>query len=262
MKYVDKIPKVNYFANLTWSEVNTPRYWFKNEPIITHMFNAFSLLIPEAEYFIVRAIKPIEKSIHDPEIVLRIKAFLAEEFTHSLQHTRFNNDLKRYKYPIDFLSRFLRVSYRALGKCVSKKTNIAISVCFEHFTVMFAHTGFDKETLEPGGSAIQDLFLWHAYEELSHRSFLMDLYHHIGGGYIRRIWAMLISTAFVFLYIAPVLLFTLLFSDFYQRRGLSFRNFIATFKFMWSVKGFFKYYMAYYKYNFKPEDVDIVGTSS
>lgn len=253
MDYIDKINKVNYFNDVDWSSVKTPRYWFENNPIITQAFNVFSLLIPDAERFIVRSLRPYESKITDPELSAELKSFFREEFTHSLEHTRFNQDLKRHGYPVDFIAKFMRISYHTFGKLFSKKTNVAISVCFEHFTVMVAKPGFEKEILEPGASVIYDLFLWHAYEEVSHRSLIFDMYDAIGGGYIRRVWAMMISTLFVFFYICPVTLYFLLTIDIFNRRGvMKFKYFKSTMKFIWSIRAAAKYYRSFFKIKFRP----------
>lgn len=247
MDYLDRINKVNYFADLDWSTVKTPRYWFKNEPVITHIFNVFSLLIPETERFIVKALKPYEDLILDPQLSGRLHHFYREELSHSLQHTRFNEDLRRHNYPIDFILKILRISYRGLNFFFSPKTKVAFSVCFEHLTVMVAKIGVDTEVFEPGSSAAVDLFLWHAHEELNHRTFLMDVYLAIGGGYFRRIWAMMLSSLLIFVFLGPAILSLLLFLDLCKGRGVRPKHFRGFMKFMWQIKGIFKYYFSYYK---------------
>jgi len=250
--YIDKINKVNYFKDLDWSEVQTPRFWYKDEPLITHAFNVFSLLIPEAERFIVKSLKPYEKMILEPQLKEQLQEFFVEEYTHSLQHTRFNEDLKRHDYPVDFIVKIMRKGYQTLTKLMSPKTKVAISVCFEHFTIMVASVGFEKELLEPDKSVITDLFLWHAYEEIRHRAFLMDIYHAIGGGYLRRLWAIFISTFFVFGYVCSIGLYILVFDDIFKRRGIKFKHVKAFLKFAWNLRSCRKYYFAYFKYHFKP----------
>lgn len=253
MDYIDRINKVNYFNVIDWSKVQTPRFWFENDPVITHSFNVFSLLIPDAEHFIIKSLRAYEDKITDPELSARIKAFCREEGSHSLVHARFNEDLKRHGYPIDFIKKFARLNYLVFNKLFTKKTKIAISVCYEHFTIMLAKPGFEKEVLDPDFSEAYNLFLWHAYEEMSHRTLLFEIYDSIGGGYIRRVWAMMIATSFVFFYLCPITLYILLFTDVRHRKGvLKFKYAKSLMKFLWNIREASYYYYSFFRINFRP----------
>ena len=255
MTYIDKINKINFFHQIDWNTVGTARYWYQNDPIVTHLFNILSLIIPETERFIVKSLKPYEDSFLDPELSTRIKSFFVEEYAHSLQHTRFNEDLKRHDYPIDFIAKFVRANYKLIEKLTSAKTRVAISTCFEHLTVVVAIASFEKELLEPGYTVITDLFLWHSYEELSHRTFLMDVYHALGGGYIRRVIAMAIISIFIYVLLGPIILCALVILDLVNRRGIKLRHVKSAIKFMWNLRKGLKYYFLFYKFHFDPETV-------
>lgn len=251
-EYIDRINKINYFSTIQWSKVDTPRYWFKNEPLITHFFNTFSLIIPETERFIVRVLKTFTSQVEGSELSLQINQFIKEECAHTLQHTRFNADLKRQGYPVDFISKSIRKSYDFLGKIFSKKTKLAFSICFEHITVMYIRAALEKQLFTPDTSVIFDLFLWHSYEEANHRTFLIDMYQAVGGTYLRRIMGMIISTMLIFGLLGPLTFCTLVSLDIVKKRGIKFRDYKVYIQFLWSIRGCVKYYFSFYKFNFRP----------
>jgi predicted metal-dependent hydrolase len=52
-----------------------------------------------------------------------------------------------------------------------------------------------REELDP---EVRGLWLWHALEEAEHKAVAFDVYKAAGGGYLRRTWMMLVTTAFFF----------------------------------------------------------------
>src|SRR3546814_9522746 len=69
---------------------------------------------------------------------------------------------------------------------------VATTAAAEHFTASLAGYVLSDNTwgetdVDP---EMAHLFLWHAAEEVEHRHVAYDVYHHIGGGYLRRAAAM------------------------------------------------------------------------
>lgn len=215
--YLERMNKVNYFPNIDWAEVKTDKFWYKNQWLTTHLLNTYSIFVPEFERFVVKALKSFELEIVDPLLKQRLHNFYTEEYAHSLQHSRFNQDLKRHDYPIDYMLNFLKNAARILNKIRSKKSKLALSVAFEHLTLISVKIVFQKQIFELDTSAIQDLWLWHGYEEFNHGSFLMDVYDAIGGGYVRRCFMLMFAAFLIFICCFPFFISLFVVAD--MRKG-------------------------------------------
>lgn len=254
---VDKsqVQTLEYFMNFDWSTSPPPYFWYEKQSIVTHFFNALSLGIPETERFLVRTIKAFEHEVKEPRLTEELQRFILEENQHSLQHTRFNLNLKGQRYPVSFSQKFFRFGYKVISKLFTKKFQLAISVGLEHMTAVIAEYGFNNEIMKPNVCATYDLFRWHAYEELGHKSITFDLYQRLGAGYIRRVLAMLYVTL-IFIFGVATIQTLFIFVDLYRRRGVKMHHISYAFKFFWGKKGLFpccfRNYFRIYRINFIP----------
>ena len=251
----DRIKSPIYFDAICWREINPPLFWYKGEPVVTHFFNALSMGIPETERFLVRTLKRFENDIENNELKQKIRQFISEENSHSLQHTKFNYEWKRKLYPVDFSMKFSRFGFKFLEKFFSRKMCLAFTVILEHMTAVIASYGFEKEIMLENESEIFDLFIWHAFEELNHRSLAYDVYQELGLGYFRRLFAVLYITQ-VFFSGVFILQFRCILTDLWLRRGIKIKHFWYAIKFFLGkggmLSGSFKNYFSIYKWKFIP----------
>jgi predicted metal-dependent hydrolase len=61
---------------------SVPQHWFAGNPIVTHIENAFSVLIPPGERFFIRSVRHYEHRA-DPELADLIRGFLQQEAQHT-----------------------------------------------------------------------------------------------------------------------------------------------------------------------------------
>lgn len=252
---IKHIKSSKYFKTIDWNQVKTPHFWYQQQPIVTHFMNALSIGIPETERFLVRATKPYLTLIKDEALLKQTQKFLNEELTHSLHHTKFNLDLKRNGYPVDFALKFTKWGYQWIPRLFSQKTQLAMAACFEHMTTTLVEYGFEKELMKENVSDVYDLFIWHAFEELNHRSGAYDVYQYIDGGYIRRVLSMMYVT---FFFITGVFTIQCRFvlSDIVHRRGIKIKHWWYWTKFFFAKGGMFwgslKKYFSIYRITFIP----------
>lgn len=255
MRNIDQINTVGDFENVEWKTIRTPRHWYENEPIVTHFFNALSLGIPETERFLVQTVKSVMHEISSPELYERAVTFIREENTHSLQHTKFNADLNRHGYPVRHILKLIRMGYRFINKCFTRRTRLAMSACLEHMTAVIATYGFDNELMTENVSDVYDLFIWHAYEELNHRALAYDLYQHLGGRYWVRCLSM-VYISFIFILGVAGIQSLLVLYDLVARKGGRFRHYMSAFKFFFARRGLIwgslKHYASFYHLNYLP----------
>jgi predicted metal-dependent hydrolase len=74
---------------------------------------------------------------------------------------------------------------------LSPLSQLAFTACFEHFTATFAHILLSRGGLRPMRAPQRRLWMWHALEEIEHKGVAFDVYIAMGGGYLRRVLAML-----------------------------------------------------------------------
>jgi len=165
-----------------------PQYWFGGNPLLTHLENAFSLLIPPGERFFIQSVQHYAERARDPELRDLIQAFAEQEALHTRAHNEFNASLARFDVDVEREVAYANRVVARLRKWLPRKMQLAVTAFLEHLTATGAHVLF----LEPAiGRAMHPEMLrfwrWHAAEELEHKAVAFDLYHEIGGGYLLRI---------------------------------------------------------------------------
>jgi predicted metal-dependent hydrolase len=174
-----------------WHDLESvPQYWFADNPIITHMENAFSILIPTGERFFIRSVRHYEDRAKDPEFNDLIRAFIQQKALHTRAHNEFNSSLQEFGVDVDREVAYADWVMASMGKYLPKKMQLAATAFLEHLTATGAHVLFTvpavAETMHP---AMLRFWRWHAAEELEHKAVAFDLYREVGGGYLLRVFS-------------------------------------------------------------------------
>lgn len=157
-----------------------PRYYFGHSPVTSHLLTALSATFPIGEQFFVHSVRNVRDRVTNNEkLQAEISAFIGQEAMHSHAHADFNQSWRRDDYQLDsFMAWLAREDKRA--KSLPPKVQLAVTCAFEHFTAMLGEyvlrhpdlvNSFDKEAAR--------LWLWHAVEELEHRSVAFDTYQAV-----------------------------------------------------------------------------------
>lgn len=210
-----------YFPRVDWNKVNSSRFWCEDDPTLTHGLNAFSLIVPFAERHIIKTLTQVKPAITDAKLSAQLSEFLAEEARHSLQHTRFNQSLRNFGYPIDKINKKITNKFKKLTGKFSTTFQLALCVCLEHYTVSVAKAELNLNILKPGVCEIYDLFLWHSYEELAHKSCVYEIYQTLGGTKQILKLANLLGTWKIFFSLGFATYFRLLFYDIMHKNGIT-----------------------------------------
>lgn len=174
-----------------------PRHWLANSPLATHLANSLNLLFPYGEKFFIRSVRAFQDRIADPKLLEDIRGFVAQEGRHAAEHQRFFDVLRNQGYSIDrFLSAYDAVGYRFLEQIFSPKVRLATTVACEHFTAMFAERALTQGFLQTQAHPVmRDLLLWHAAEEIEHKSVAFDVLRAVAPSYGLRMTGLVIATA-------------------------------------------------------------------
>lgn len=190
---------------------SVPVHWLDGDAQSTHTMNVGNLLFPTGERFFNDSLRNALPYVTDETIRAQIRGFLGQEVTHANEHERCVE--RMHELGIDFsgpLRRFEEVRRRLNARVDSLPEPyrrqavllmLAGTAAAEHLTASLAGyvlegNNWSDIDVDP---EMRHLFLWHAAEEIEHRHVAYDVYHHVGGGFLRRVTTMLPIGALVLL---------------------------------------------------------------
>jgi predicted metal-dependent hydrolase len=237
------------------------RDWCNGDPYITTFMNALSMLFPEGEKFFVNAVKQNQDAVTDPELRREIGGFIGQEAMHGREHRVFNDMLVAHGYDsAPEIERRLRKMLIGVKRGLDKKSQLAVTVALEHFTALLGEAVLKNEHMHGEvDESMHPLWLWHAFEETEHKSVAFDVYLAAGGGYLRRVLMMLLTT------IGFLTVHTIVHMRFLKARGILFRpwRWIHGIRVIWIYPGFLTRvipgYLQYFIPGFHPTDRDTSG---
>ncbi len=159
-----------------------PRYWMGDCATFTHALNGLHLLFPEGERFFMRSVRHYMPQISDPKLIERVSGFYGQEARHGLEHERTFDQLRAHGYEIDgFLAWYKKWAYEGLEQRSPPIMCLSATVALEHLTAVMAHHALTHDHLDNAHPVMRDLLLWHACEEIEHKSVAFDVFTAVGG---------------------------------------------------------------------------------
>ena len=161
-----------------------PRYWFADNVAATHIANGVNLLFPAGERFFVRSVHHYLDQVDDELLRKQIKGFFGQEGRHAKEHERQFELLKEQGFDIErILVLYERVAYGFIEKVAPRSLALATTAAAEHFTAILAENALRNRFLDRAHPAMQQLLLWHASEEIEHRSVAFDVLRKVNPSY-------------------------------------------------------------------------------
>ncbi len=135
--------------------------------------------------------------VSDPQLQAQIAAFIGQEAMHSKAHGEFNEAWRRDNYNLDSFQNWLNERDKYL-RTIPPKLQLALTCAFEHFTALLGgYVLQHPELLKTLDEDALKLWVWHAIEEIEHRSVAFDVYQHVyGDDRIRRLLMRSVTTGF------------------------------------------------------------------
>lgn len=170
-----------------------PRHFAGDGDLISsHLMAALSSVFPPGEELFVRSVRHYRDRITDPVLQRQVANFIGQEATHGREHRALNERLGELGYPV---ARYEASTARAIAfneRHSSPLVNLAITAALEHFTATLAELTLRDEDVrhQLGHPSISDVFVWHAFEELEHKSVAFDVYRAVGGDETQRVASM------------------------------------------------------------------------
>lgn len=248
----ERLKKIN------WALENTPAHWWKNISLLSYWGNSYIIITSEVERFTIKVAHLVNEKITDQPLKEHWKQFIREESAHAYVHFKVSNDLQRHKYPVTFITNCSKYFFKLASK-MNIKSQMALVLSMEfvaHELSILALKGnfFPRNVL-----AIYDFLQWHAQEELTHINLCFQIYQCLESKYIRRVIMMIFFTLFIFISFLSHMIF-FVFVDLAQGRGMKFKNFTLTYRFLCQHKRLIwtaiKHYFSFFYRRFNPSTMN------
>lgn len=174
-------------------------YWYDDNKFATCFFSALSVTFPAGEKFFIKAVRDNLTEDMPQDLLDDVKAFMAQEGQHSMQHIKFNDWLDRKGFPACQFERHVRFFIAQSNKLPAKQ-RLAITCALEHITALMAERLIDEQDLfaKPIHESFREFWMWHALEEEEHKSVAFDVYRQRGYDDFTRIATAIIATIALF----------------------------------------------------------------
>lgn len=156
--------------------------FFGGNLVSSAFYTALSITFPAGEAEFIASVRHFSKHLKDPDLIADVKSFVAQEAHHGLQHIQLNKQLGAVGYPVAKVEALVeeKLAQRRMSWSPAKRLRRTVSA--EHFTASMAHQALtDSETLDVAPQVFKDLMLWHAIEEVEHKSVAFDVYQQCIG---------------------------------------------------------------------------------
>jgi predicted metal-dependent hydrolase len=173
---------------------SAPRRWLAGDPVATHLVNAVNLLFPAGERFFVRSVHRHLPRVADPALLARARGFEKQEGHHARAHEQWFAALEAQGFEVrGLLAAYQGLCYGALEKVAPAALSLSVTAAAEHFTALMARDALALGVLERASPELKRLLLWHAAEELEHKSVAFDVLAAVAPGYPLRAAGMLLA---------------------------------------------------------------------
>jgi predicted metal-dependent hydrolase len=154
-----------------------PENWGNGNPMVTALMAGFSAVFPPGERYFIESVRHYADRVTDPDLKERIRGFIGQEANHTKEHIAFNKFIAARGLPIEKLERFVEARLKYLQQRSSPAANLARTAALEHMTAFLASALLDfGDFLEHTHPTVAAFWMWHAIEEIEHRSVAFDVY--------------------------------------------------------------------------------------
>lgn len=175
---------------------SVPRHWHGGNAVATAISNAVNLLFPAGERFFVRSVKHYLDELDDAELENAVRGFFAQEGRHAAAHEAFFSALREQGYDIDALLEFYKeFAFKRIEPLAPPNLRLAVTAAAEHYTAIMAEGALALGLLDDTDPTMRHLFMWHAAEEIEHKSVAFDVLAKVDPRYSVRVAGLAIATA-------------------------------------------------------------------
>lgn len=176
----------------------TPRHWCGDDPALTQILNAYTLLVPGNEGYFIRALKRCLPLLDDPSDREMARLFMRQEGQHGAGHHRYWAVLKAQGYRITgFQSAVDGLLYKIMEPLTPFKLRLSMVACVEHVNAYIGHEFLRQRILADAVPELRALFEWHFAEEIEHKHVAYEVLRQVAPAYpLRLLGAMVVLPMF------------------------------------------------------------------
>ena len=167
-----------------------PRWIYADNRTATTYLSVLSAFFPPGEEFFVRSVQRYASRVTDPTLKAKVNGFIAQEVIHGREHHRLNEVLSERGFNLQVAEKTLAVALGIL-ELLPHSQQLACTAFMEHFTAIMAEETLATEDQGRGyiHDDVKELWLWHALEELEHKSVSFEVYEQVGNRWVERLLA-------------------------------------------------------------------------
>lgn len=178
-------------------EQDIPKDFINGDIAYSHFFDGLNLLFPEGERFFMRAVRDGLNKIKDPVLAQQARGFFGQETQHAIEHEKYFDILENKGYQFrPQLERFDSLVLWMRNK-IPVKMRLAMTAGTEHLTAILGTTTLTDPDMENTHPTMRRLMMWHAVEEIEHKSVAYDVYQEAYGGYFSRVFGYILAMILV-----------------------------------------------------------------
>ena len=159
----------------TSSSCSPQSRWLKEQPFSRAWLNAYTLLVPGGERFIIRTMKE-GRSQFSQTLQKQMELLFFQEGSHAVSHQKACQTLEQEGYKIKAFKKTVEtVSYSLMEPVSPWKTRLCGAAAIEHVNMSIAEYVLrNREILLPTHHETSALLGWHFAEEIEHKTVVFE----------------------------------------------------------------------------------------
>lgn len=160
----------------------TEQDWFRNNPILSAFMAVLSGTFPPGEQMFIQSVRHFKDQIQGDELQEAVRLFTQQEAHHTHQHKLANQRLEELGWDALAIEKRVERAIYFLNRKRSPESRLAMTVCLEHLTAIVAEFVLTHpEHFEGMDLSVRNMLIWHAIEEIEHKSVAFDVYMQVCG---------------------------------------------------------------------------------
>ena len=178
-----------------------PGAWFEDDSFATQVLNAYTLLIPEGERFIIRTCRAwLHRA--SPALQEELQGLFFQEAGHSREHRRVVDAMREQSLGLDFFqARVSWLSHRLLEPLFPAIVRLSTASAIEHHNAAIAGWFLDRDLMRGARAGeLRRMFVWHFAEEIEHKTTVFELLQSVSPAWWLRLTGLVFSVLTFLLY--------------------------------------------------------------
>jgi predicted metal-dependent hydrolase len=165
------------------------RWFYDGNATATLFIVMLSASFPPGEQFFVRSVNQFRAVVTDSTLRAQVAGFTGQEVIHSREHDRLNAAIAARRIDARMPERAVAAAIWLIDR-LPARFRLACTAQAEHLTALLAEEILAGESFRARmDPELVEMWLWHALEELEHKSVSYDVYDVVGNRRLERLLA-------------------------------------------------------------------------